>query len=153
MQLDNPQENSCFGCGPKHARGLHLNFAREGDAVTTKHTPQEDETGWPGLFHTGLHFAALFETSYWAAWELTGKVQNVTGPQTFDQKRLPRVGKTFTVTARIVSTDPLRVRAEAATEDGKPTASLETTWAPASRSAVERVGLKLPPYILDDMAP
>jgi hypothetical protein len=151
--LDNPQENPCFGCGPQHPRGLRLQFRREGDAVLTTHTPREDEIGWPGLYHTGLHYSTLFEASYWAALELTGKVQNVTGPQTFDQKRLPRVGKPFTVTARIVSREPLLVRAEAATEDGKPTATLETTWTPASRAAVERAGLKLPDYLMEDMAP
>jgi hypothetical protein len=151
--LENLDENTCFGCGPQHPRGLHLQFRREGDAVMSTHTPKDDETGWPGLYHTGLHFSTLFETSYWAALELTGKVQNVTGPQTFDQKRLPRVGKEFTVTARIVSRDPLRIRAEAATSDGKPTATLETTWTPASRAGVERAGLKLPAYLLEDMEP
>ena len=115
--------------------------------------PKEDEIGWPGLFHTGLHFSTLFETSYWAALELTGKVQNVTGASTFDQARLPRTGKPFTVTARIVSREPLRVRAESVNAEGKPCATLETTWTPATRSSIERARLTLPAYLLDEMDP
>jgi hypothetical protein len=151
--IDNPSENPCFGCGPQHPRGLKLHFARDGDSVVCHYITKPDEIGWPGLIHTGLHYSILFETSYWAALELTGKVQNVSGPQTFDQQRLPRVGVPFTVRARILQSDPLRIVAEGATDEGKPLARLETSWKLASRAATERVGIKLPEYLLEDMAP
>jgi hypothetical protein len=151
--LENPAQNPCFGCGPEHARGLRLSFARDGDSVVCTHTPRPDEIGWPGLFHTGLHFTVLFETCYWAALELTGQVHVADGPQLFDQKRLPRVGSPFTVRARIVSTDPLKVVAESATGEGKPCGRLESGMRLASRAATERAGVWLPSYLTDDMAP
>lgn len=103
--------------------------------------------------HTGLHFTTLFETSYWAALELTGRVQVASGPQVYDQQRLPRVGLPFHTRARIVSRDPLKIVAESSTAEGKPLARLESTWRPASRAATERAGVKLPPYLTDDMDP
>lgn len=151
--LENPDENPCFGCGPQHARGLRLQFERDGDSVVCTYTPRADEIGWPGLFHTGLHFTALFETCYWAGLELTGKVHVADGAQVFDQKRLPRVGVPFIIRARIVSRDPLRLVAESTTAEGKPCARLETTMRLASRAATERAGIKLPQYLLDEMAP
>lgn len=151
--LENPPENPCFGCGPGHARGLHLSFAREGDTVVCTYTPKADEIGWPGLFHTGLHFMTLFETCYWAALELTGKVYVAEGPMVFDQKRLPRVGVPFTVRAKIVSHEPMKVVAESATAEGKPCGRAECGMRLASRAATERAGIKLPSYLTDDMAP
>lgn len=151
--LDNPSENTCFGCGPTHARGLRLSFARDGDSVVCEHTPKADETGWPGLYHTGLHFTTLFEACYWAAWELTGKVHVAHGEQRFDQKRLPRVGAPFRVRARILERNadgPVLV-AHSETLDGKPLATLTTMFRTESRARVEK--LALPRYITDDMMP
>lgn len=151
--IENPPENPCWGCGPLHERGLRLGFAREGESVVCTRTPQADEVGWPGLFHTGLHFTTLFETSYWAALELTGKVHVASGAQTYDQQRLPRVGVPFTTRARVVGREPLRVLAESVTAEGKPLARLESTWKPASRAATERAGVKLPEYLTAEMDP
>jgi len=169
--IENPDDSPCWGCGPQHARGLRLSFERDGDSVTCTHVPKEDEIGWPGIFHTGLHFTTLFETTYWAALELTGTVHVASGTHTFHQDRLPRVGKPFTVRARILQREPiadpqigettrpggrvgmLRISAESATAEGKPCGWLDVGMAPASRAATERAGIKLPQYLLDDMAP
>lgn len=151
--LENPDENPCFGCGPKHARGLHLNFERDGDVVIARHTAKPDEIGWPGIMHTGLHFTVLFETCYWAALELTGKVHVADGDIGYVHQRLPRVGVPFVARARIVASEPLTLLAESATEEGKPLGRLEVRFKPASRAGIERSGLKLPQYLLDDMAP
>ncbi|MEA3201795.1 MAG: hypothetical protein QOE90_3223 [Thermoplasmata archaeon] len=153
MDLENPPENPCFGCGPQHARGLRLAFRREGDELVTTHAPQPDEVGWPGLFHTGLHFTLLYEVSYWAALELTGKVMTSFGPATFDQERLPRVGAATTARARIVATDPLTVEARTTSAEGKTQATLRTTWRAASRARTERAGIALPGYLTDSMEP
>lgn len=151
--LENPEENPCFGCGPEHARGLKLAFERVGDEVRCTYTPKADEIGWPGIMHTGLHFTALFETCYWAALELTGQVHIASGEQTYVHQRLPRVGVPFTVRARIVSHDPLRVVAESATAEGKPLGKLTGGFALASRAQTERAGIKLPGYLTEQMAP
>jgi hypothetical protein len=153
MLLDNPPENPCFGCGPGHARGLHLQFAREGDEVVCTHTPLPDEIGWPGLFHTGLHFTVLYEVSYWAAWELSGAVMNSFGPGTFDQQRLPRVGHEFAARAKVASRDEhgLRIHAWSTNHEGKPCATLDTAWRWPSRERMERAGLVLPEHITREM--
>jgi len=155
MELENPPENPCFGCGPSHARGLRLRFAREGDEILVQHTPKPDEIGWPGLFHTGLHFTTLFEAAYWAAWELTGVVHVARGPQTFDQERLPRVGEAFTARARVVERAPshVRVEVESTRHDGKRAGRLVVTLVPQGRAAIEKSGLRLPGYLTDGMAP
>jgi len=159
--LENPDNNPCFGCGPKHPRGLRLQFSRERlpdgrEAVVTTYTPQADEIGWPGLFHTSLHFMVLFEACYWAALELGGKVHVATGPQTFDQKRLPRVGQPFRAWAVLVPGAPegqLQVFAQSEMADGRVCATLTSTFRPESRARIEKAGLPLPQYLLDDMAP
>ncbi|HUR68002.1 MAG TPA: hypothetical protein VM370_02060 [Candidatus Thermoplasmatota archaeon] len=151
--LENPPENPCFGCGPEHARGLRLAFARDGASVVCTYTPKPDEIGWPGLFHTGLHYTTLFEACYWAALELTGQVHVASGAQTFDQQRLPRVGAPFTTVARIVAKDPLRLVAESVSAEGKPLARLEVGMKLASRVGAERAGIVLPAYLTEQMAP
>jgi hypothetical protein len=151
--LENPPENPCFGCGPQHARGLRLAFTREGESVVCTYTPKPDEIGWPGIFHTGLHFTVLFEACYWAALELTGQVHVAAGPQVYEHKRLPRVGAPFTVRAQILSRDPLRLVAESTTLEGKPLGRAECNMAPASRAGIERAGIHLPDYLLQEMAP
>lgn len=155
-QLENPPENPCFGCGPTHARGLRLSFRRErapdgAEEVVTEYAPKVDEIGWPGLLHTGLHFTVLYEVSYWAALELSGKVMTSFGPASFDQKRLPRVGAPFTARARLVA-DAEGARVEARSEsEGRLAGTLETSWRAASRARIEKAGLKLPEYLLADM--
>jgi hypothetical protein len=151
--LENPDENPCFGCGPLHSRGLRMSFAREGDAVVSEYAPREDEVGWPGLLHTGLHFTLLYEASYWAALELGGKVMNSYGPMAYEQERLPRTGVATRVEARIVAPEPFTVEATTRSAEGKQQGVLRTTWRPASRARVEKVGLKLPEYLLQDMDP
>lgn len=160
MLLDNPIENPCFGCGPRHPRGLRLNFERRraddgADEVVVTYAPKPDEIGWPTLMHTGLHFLVLYEVSYWGAWELGGKVMNSHGDSVFNQQRLPRTGKPFTAAARLgeKTEEGFCMDAVSTSAEGKPCATLKTLWRPASRAGAERAGLKLPAYLLQDMAP
>ncbi|MDE1820306.1 MAG: hypothetical protein KGJ23_05950 [Euryarchaeota archaeon] len=158
--LENPPENVCFGCGKANPRGLHLDFELKpssppgGERVVTQFVPKEDEVGWPGLLHTGFHQFVLFETAYWAALTLGGKVHRFGGHASFDQDRLPRVGRVCTVEASIVGRDPeLKVLATSRNDRGAPCGRLETNWVPASRKAVEAAGISLPTYLLDEMDP
>jgi hypothetical protein len=160
IPLDNPADSPCFGCGPKHPRGLHLSFARRGgdgeaEEVISDYVPKSDEIGWPGLMHIGLLFMVMMETSYWAALTLTGKVMTVSGPTTFETIRLPRVGIPFRTRAHVASRGPSGVRILCSSEgtSGKSHATLQSDWRPASRSAAERAGLSLPAYLLEDMEP
>lgn len=159
-ELENPPENPCFGCGPQHARGLHLSFREEvaDDGVPEvrgEFVPKDDEIGWPTLFHHGLHFTVLYEASYWAALTLGGKLWVSRGPITYVADRLPRVGAVHTVSARLLekTKETLRVRAETRTSAGKSCGTLESSWRPASRAVVERAGISLPAYLLEEMEP
>lgn len=154
--LENPDENPCFGCGPQVPGGLRLAFherlSPEGvREVVTEHVPSAERIGWPGLVHTGIHFTVLYEVSYWAALTLGGRVMTSHGPAEFEQHRLPRVGQPFRAVARLLEED--RVEARTETADGKPCGRLVTQWRPASRARVEKAGLQLPQYLLDEMAP
>ncbi|MGA9839143.1 MAG: hypothetical protein WBF81_01885 [Thermoplasmata archaeon] len=156
--LENPPENPCFGCGPQHPRGLKLRFdrTRAADGVEelrTSFVPQPDEVGWPGLFHTGLHFTVLYEVSYWTALTLGGRLMVSTGPGTYEHRRLPRVGQPHVARARFgPSTGDLRtVRATTASAEGRPCGTLETTWRTVGRAEIERGGLRLPEYLLAEI--
>jgi hypothetical protein len=160
VELENPPENPCFGCGPHHARGLRLSFTREVgsdgvDEIRGSFTPHADETGWPGLFHTGLHFTVLYEVSYWTALTLGGRLMVSTGPGTYAHQRLPRVGRPHVARARIGPWDGATrlVRATTATVDGKPCGTLETSWRVVDRAELDRAGLQLPDYLLSDVPP
>ena len=160
VELENPVESPCFGCGPLHARGLRLRFEQvDGEdgvpEVRTTFTPKPDEVGWPTLFHHGLHFLVLNEVSYWAALTLTGKVWVLAGPATYSTERLPRVGVAHVARARIVERGPdrLMIRATSASDQGKHCGTLEASWRPASRAAVERAHVPLPDYLLPDLGP
>jgi hypothetical protein len=160
VALENPPENPCFGCGPLHPRGLRLQFEQDLGAdgvpeVRTSFTPKEDEVGWPGIFHTGLHFGVLYEVSYWTALTLGGRLMVSTGPGTYAHQRLPRVGRPHVARARIgPAGGPLRtVWATSETLEGKPCGTLETTWRPLARTEVQRSGVHLPDYLMADIPP
>jgi hypothetical protein len=158
--LENPPENPCFGCGPRHPRGLHLSFeettAPDGvPEVRTKFVPKPDEIGWPTLFHHGLHFMVLYETSYWTALTLGHRLWVSQGPITYDALRLPRVGVAHVVRGRITKTtaEQLEIRAETATESGKPCGVLLSSWVPARKEVLDRAGVTLPDYLLSEISP
>lgn len=166
--LDNPASNPCFGCGPGHERGLRLSFSRgeddEGPFVAASYTPEDDEIGWPGFMHGGLHFTVLYEASYWAALTLGPAVMTARGELVFDERIVPRVGRAFEARARIVERevpeDPealaqarFDVRATSTGDDGRTLGRLTGIWQPASRERIERAGIELPDYLAGELAP
>jgi len=158
VALENPPENPCFGCGPLHPWGLRLHFERivapDGvDEITTTFEPAPDAIGWPGIFHTGLHFAVLYEASYWTALTLGGRLMVSTGPGTYEHRRLPRVGRRHVARARWGAEAPEGriVTATTETEDGKPCGSLQTFWRPVRREEIERAHVPLPDYLLSEI--
>jgi len=160
VELENPADNPCFGCGPDHPRGLRLRFREEAAddgvrEVRCDFTPRPDEIGWPTLFHHGLHFTVLYEASYWAALTLGGKVWVSYGPLTYTADRLPRVGVAHTVRARLLENEgpKLRVLASSSTREGKLCGRLESGWRPASRAVVARASIPLQAYLLSEIDP
>lgn len=158
--LENPVDSPCFGCGPRHARGLHLAFEQrtasdDVQEIVCEYTAKPDEVGWPELMHIGLLFMVLMETSYWTALTLGGRVHTVAGPMTFEPIRLPRVGKTFRAIARLSGSEAgiLAITCVAEGVDGRTHATMVSRWRRATRSAAEKAGLTLPQYLLEDMDP
>jgi hypothetical protein len=158
VELENPPENPCFACGPRHPRGLRLKFEEEvgSDGVRglrSSFTPKEDEVGWPGILHTGLHFTLLYEVSYWTALTLGGQLMVSTGPATYAHQRLPRVGRTHVARARLGPPvgGTLPVRATTETSEGRPCGTLDTTWRAIARVELDRAGILLPEYLLSEI--
>ena len=154
-KLENPIENPCFGCGPRHPRGLRLSFERRGRQVVCTHTPLKDEVGWPGYMHPGLHFMVLRETSYWGALELGGKVHGAGTTSVFRVFASPPVNVPFRTSSRIAKRTRRGLHMVAVSESlkGRRYGMLQTFYLPVKRSFVKRVGLQLPDYLLNDMDP
>jgi hypothetical protein len=158
VRLENPPENPCFGCGPLHPRGLHLQFEETvtSDGIPelrSAFTPKEDEIGWPGLMHTGLHFTILYEVSYWSALTLGHRLMVSVGPATYVSHRLPRVGRPHVARARLGPQKEGHHTVTATTEtvEGMPCGTLETMWRIIERAEIDRAGLHLPQYLLDEL--
>lgn len=154
-KLENPPENPCFGCGPKHRRGLRLSFERRGNQVVCTYTPRRDEIGWPGYLHPGLHFMILRETNYWGALTLGGRVHGGRGKAVLRTFGSPRVGLPFRARSRIAKRTRRGIHMSAVSEslDGRRFAKLDMFFAPVRRSDVKRAGIQLPDYLLEDMDP
>lgn len=44
----------CVGCGADNPQGLHLEFAWDGDLMTTTWTPRPEHQGWEDTVHGGM---------------------------------------------------------------------------------------------------
>jgi len=59
------QDQACFGCGPGHPIGFHLEFEREGERVETRFVPGVNHQGPPGILHGGLVTTLADELAAW----------------------------------------------------------------------------------------
>jgi uncharacterized protein (TIGR00369 family) len=53
--------NVCIGCGDDNPQGLHLEFAWDGDLMTTTWQPRPEHQGWKGYVHGGMLGVVLDE--------------------------------------------------------------------------------------------
>ncbi len=67
------EDQPCYGCGPKHPHGFHLQFVRDGDDVVTRFVPGEHHQGPPGIMHGGLVTTLADEVAAWAVVLHAGK--------------------------------------------------------------------------------
>jgi acyl-coenzyme A thioesterase PaaI-like protein len=89
----------CFGCGPDHPTGLHLQAViAEGLAVHAEFTVAEVHQGAPGLAHGGVLAAAIDEALGMVVWLL--RKPYVTGRLETDYVRPVPVGATLHIRAR-----------------------------------------------------
>ena len=155
VRLENPSESPCFGCGPRHRRGLRLAFERRRNEVWCTYTPRKDEVGWLGYLHPGLHYLVLRETAYWGALGLSGKLHRLSGKSVFLDRRSPPLRVPFRARARITKRTRRGLHMAVVSEslEGKFYAEFEGLYVPVKRSSIMRSGLKVPNYLLEDMAP
>lgn len=84
----------CFGCGPRHPHGLHLDFRVEGDAVLTEFVPTSDHESVPNVMHGGLVTTLADELGGWVLIALCEKF-GFTGSMTSRFLAPVRIGKTL----------------------------------------------------------
>jgi len=104
-------DQPCFGCGPRHPTGLHLEFERDGDEVVTTFVPGELHQGPPGVMHGGLVLALADELGAWTVVGLKEKF-GFTAAVEARLKAPVRVGAPIEGRGRIVHETSRTVRVE-----------------------------------------
>ncbi len=84
VELENSDDNLCFGCGPENPMGLKLKFFREGDRVTTECMPTKWWSGQPGVVNPGILYAVLVDLVIWTSSVILHSVPLM--PKTIDIK-------------------------------------------------------------------
>ena len=65
-----PHYDRCFGCGPAHPTGLHMEMAGKGMHVKGSFLVGEHHQGAPALAHGGVIAAAMDEAMGFLLWQL-----------------------------------------------------------------------------------
>jgi hypothetical protein len=84
VELENADDNLCFGCGPNNPMGLKLKFFRENDRVTTECIPTKWWSGQPGVVNPGILYAVLVDLVIWTSSEILHRIPLM--PKTIDMK-------------------------------------------------------------------
>ncbi|MGA2784829.1 MAG: hypothetical protein ABSF09_09060 [Candidatus Bathyarchaeia archaeon] len=84
VELENSDDNLCFGCAPENPMGLKLKFFREGDRVTTECMPTKWWSGQPGTVNPWIVYAVLIDIVIWTASAILHRVPLM--PKTIDMK-------------------------------------------------------------------
>ena len=108
---------SCFACGPDNARGLHLDFQRDGDTVVCRYTPHLDLGGYGTILHGGLTSTLLDEAMVWAVYGLLDRLSMTTELDVRFHAPV-RCGLELTLTAKVTKTDRRHATARAEIRDG-----------------------------------
>jgi len=145
--LDNARwgfESNCFVCEPRNPAGLRIPFSHDDEAevVRAELTLDDRFSGAPSYVHGGLTLAVLDEAMAWATIAVAGKFA-VTSETTTRFVHPVRVGRTYTVEARVDGGDDatLRTSATVADEKGRPCAESTATFVVFSAAkAVDALG-------------
>jgi uncharacterized protein (TIGR00369 family) len=97
-------ESNCFVCEPRNDAGLRIPFFHDQDSgtVTATFTLDDRFSGAPSYLHGGVLLAVLDEAMAWATIAVAHRWA-VTGETTTRFEHPVRVGRTYTVTARITA--------------------------------------------------
>lgn len=136
--------SNCFVCEPKNESGLRLPFHHDDEACTVEATFAlgDEFSGAPSYVHGGVTLAVLDEAQAWATIAVGGKFA-ITTETTTRFARPVRVGRTYTVVARVTAQDVDRMAtaAEVRNADGKVCAETTATFAVlGAAQAVDALG-------------
>ena len=102
----------CYVCGSENPAGLHVTFARDGDAgCRAEYVARPEHVGWPGLIHGGLLFTLMDEAVAWAI--LYAGLRGVTAKCEAQFRRPVTVGSSLVITGRVVESSRRLVRTHA----------------------------------------
>jgi len=138
-------DNHCFGCGPSHPFGFHLQAKIVDEGVVATLVPKELYQGAPGIMHGGLVCTLADEIGAWALIARTGKFGFTTDMQS-RFRRPVRTGVETIAEAR-VTRDRRRLVDVGVTisQEGQPCYVGELTFVLLTQSAVEKLlGRPLP---------
>jgi len=120
----------CFACGPNNPIGLRMEFREEGDAYIGVFHPKPEHQGYDDIVHGGLVSTALDEVM--ARWLWARGLPFATAELTVRFRAPLRVGRTFTVTARLEKETPrlIEMSAEGADSEGALVATAKGRFLP-----------------------
>ena len=78
VELENSDDNLCFGCGPQNPMGLKLRFFTENDHIITECVPTKWWSGQPGVVNPGILYAVLVDLIIWTAGGILNRVPLMT---------------------------------------------------------------------------
>jgi uncharacterized protein (TIGR00369 family) len=108
-ELSFPQ---CYVCGSENPAGLHVTFARDGDAgCRAEYVARPEHAGWPGLIHGGLLFTLMDEAVAWAV--CYAGLRGVTARGDVQFRRPVTVGSSLVITGKVVESSRRLVRTHA----------------------------------------
>jgi uncharacterized protein (TIGR00369 family) len=108
-ELSFPQ---CYVCGSDNPAGLHVTFARDGNAgCHAEYVARPEHAGWPGLIHGGLLFTLMDEAVAWAV--CYAGLRGVTAKCEVQFRRPVTVGSRLFITGKIVESSRRVVRTHA----------------------------------------
>ena len=151
-QLDNRRwgfESNCFVCETRNERGLRIAFAHDEDRdlVSAQFCLSAEFSGAPTYAHGGIVLAIMDEAMAWAAVAIAGGFA-VTTQTTARFMRPVRIGRTYTVEARVldVAEDCIKADAVVVDDEGRQRASAEASFAPLGPAqAVDAIGSVVSP--------
>jgi uncharacterized protein (TIGR00369 family) len=127
-------ESNCFVCEPRNDAGLRIPFFHDPatETVTATFTLDDRFSGAPSYLHGGVLLAVLDEAMAWATIAIAHRWA-VTGEMTTHFEHPVRVGRPYTVTARITGpvtddTATLAAAAEITDHEGRRCAESTATF-------------------------
>lgn len=107
----------CFACGDRNPHGLHLRFARAGEAaVVATFVPREVDQGFPGVLHGGILAALVDEAMAWSMWA-ADRALGVTAKMEMRYRRPVPPDGPLTVRGHVARARGRRFAVEASIED------------------------------------